>query len=313
MAGPRVGGGARGGGGVLRRPGARRAGCSARASSAAARPARWYAACEAAIGAVEPRCSRSLMAPVSERLLASHRRAAVAGAGSGRWPSAARFVLLLPATAAMGATLPAMERCWRDCAREGSSIAALYAGNTFGARARRARRRVLAGAGIRPRAHRRRVRGAEPALRRAGAEAVPAPRQRAAGRRSAARWRAGASAAAGRHRAARHRLRGARRPRAQPGRREHRLHLRACCSRSTCRHRARRRGVPPLAAPTRRSGRLRDRAAGALAAACLLGTLSLWAAETVKALCCTRSAPSMAAALAAEARSRWRHSCRPRS
>src|SRR5262245_17577607 len=43
------------------------------------------------------------------------------------------FVLLLPATAAMGATLPAMERITTEMQRQGRSIAALYAGNTFGA------------------------------------------------------------------------------------------------------------------------------------------------------------------------------------
>ncbi len=46
------------------------------------------------------------------------------------------FLLLLPATAAMGATLPAMERIVaraRGQAAGDRSIAALYAGNTFGA------------------------------------------------------------------------------------------------------------------------------------------------------------------------------------
>jgi spermidine synthase len=43
------------------------------------------------------------------------------------------FLLLLPATAAMGATLPAMERIAAHFQREGRSLAALYAGNTFGA------------------------------------------------------------------------------------------------------------------------------------------------------------------------------------
>ena len=43
------------------------------------------------------------------------------------------FVILLPATAAMGVTLPAMERVVAAQAREGRSIAALYAANTVGA------------------------------------------------------------------------------------------------------------------------------------------------------------------------------------
>ena len=41
--------------------------------------------------------------------------------------------MLLPATAAMGATLPAMERVMARLRRDGTSIAALYAGNIFGA------------------------------------------------------------------------------------------------------------------------------------------------------------------------------------
>src|SRR5439155_934660 len=46
---------------------------------------------------------------------------------------AGTFVLLLPATAAMGATLPAMERVTARLRRDGGSIAALYAANTLGA------------------------------------------------------------------------------------------------------------------------------------------------------------------------------------
>jgi spermidine synthase len=71
------------------------------------------------------------MAPVSDWLLQ------VTGAQPGaawQWSVAfgGTFVLLLPATAAMGATLPAMERLL-PVRQEASSIAALYAGNTFGA------------------------------------------------------------------------------------------------------------------------------------------------------------------------------------
>ena len=43
------------------------------------------------------------------------------------------FFVLLPATAAMGATLPAMERVMAQMRRDGTRIAALYACNTFGA------------------------------------------------------------------------------------------------------------------------------------------------------------------------------------
>lgn len=95
------------------------------------RPAHWYAACEAAI-ALWSLVLAFLMAPASDALLAL----------TGAQPSALRqwsiafggtFLLLLPATAAMGATLPAMERVMARLQRQGASIAALYAGNTFGA------------------------------------------------------------------------------------------------------------------------------------------------------------------------------------
>lgn len=96
-----------------------------------ARPVRWYALCEATIAAwslVFALC----MAPVSARLLA------LIGAQPTplwQWSVAfcGTFLLLLPATAAMGATLPAMERIVAGLRGDGQSIAALYAANTFGA------------------------------------------------------------------------------------------------------------------------------------------------------------------------------------
>jgi len=95
------------------------------------KPAHWYAACEAAIG-LWSLALAFLMAPASKWLLD------LTGAqASPAWQWAAAFcgtfVLLLPATAAMGATLPAMERVMARMRRQGSAIAALYAGNTFGA------------------------------------------------------------------------------------------------------------------------------------------------------------------------------------
>ena len=45
----------------------------------------------------------------------------------------ATLLLLLPATAAMGATLPAMERCLRGATTPGRRVAGLYAANTLGA------------------------------------------------------------------------------------------------------------------------------------------------------------------------------------
>jgi spermidine synthase len=98
---------------------------------ASPRPGRWYAACEAVIG-LWSLALAFLVAPVTGWLLGL----------IGPQPSPARhwslaffgtFVLLLPATAAMGATLPAMERVLDRVRREGSSIAVLYAVNTFGA------------------------------------------------------------------------------------------------------------------------------------------------------------------------------------
>jgi spermidine synthase len=96
-----------------------------------ARPALAYAACEAAIGAWGLALA-FLMAPATSVLLEL----------IGAEPSAARhwlmafggvFVLLLPATAAMGATLPAMERVLATLRARGEPIASLYAANTFGA------------------------------------------------------------------------------------------------------------------------------------------------------------------------------------
>src|SRR5262249_52478796 len=43
------------------------------------------------------------------------------------------FVALLPATAAMGATFPAMERSWAQRSRDGECVARIYAANTSGA------------------------------------------------------------------------------------------------------------------------------------------------------------------------------------
>lgn len=98
---------------------------------ASLRPARWYAACEAVIGGWGLVLA-FLMAPAGRVLLDL----------TGERPTAAwqwgvafvgTFLLLLPATAAMGATLPALERVLARLSRSGSSLAALYAGNTFGA------------------------------------------------------------------------------------------------------------------------------------------------------------------------------------
>lgn len=94
-------------------------------------PARWYAACEALIAAWSlllvfalPSFSAWLLRVLGERPNASEQWA-LAFFGT--------FLLLLPATAAMGATLPAMERITARWRGEGRGIAGLYAANTFGA------------------------------------------------------------------------------------------------------------------------------------------------------------------------------------
>ena len=102
------------------------------------RPARWYAACEAVIGlwallliAAMPAVSQAMLVLYGEQPTAP-RQWTVAFAGCS--------LLLLPATVAMGATLPAMAGLLRQlggpepAARQGASlsIAGLYALNTLG-------------------------------------------------------------------------------------------------------------------------------------------------------------------------------------
>jgi spermidine synthase len=94
-----------------------------------ARPQAWYAGCEAAIG-LWGLVLAFAMAPASAGLLQ------LTGAEPSplwQWTVAfgGTFMLLLPATAAMGATLPAMERLVSGLQRSG--IGALYAANTAGA------------------------------------------------------------------------------------------------------------------------------------------------------------------------------------
>jgi spermidine synthase len=99
--------------------------------SRSARPLRWYAACEVLIG-VWSLLLTLLMAPVSSWLV---ELTGAQASAPWQWSVAfcGTFLLLLPATAAMGATLPAMERVLQQLRRRGGSVAALYAGNTFGA------------------------------------------------------------------------------------------------------------------------------------------------------------------------------------
>lgn len=96
-----------------------------------ARPERWYAACEAMI-ALWSVVLALLLAPISHWMLDV---TGVQPAPAWQWAVAffGTFIVLLPATAAMGATLPAMERVMARMRREGTCIAPLYACNTFGA------------------------------------------------------------------------------------------------------------------------------------------------------------------------------------
>ena len=94
-------------------------------------PVRWYAGCELLI-ALWSCVLAFVMAPVSTWLL---RMTGVQPSAAWQWSVAfvGTFFLLLPATAAMGATLPAMERMTARMTSDVRSVAALYASNTFGA------------------------------------------------------------------------------------------------------------------------------------------------------------------------------------
>src|SRR6185295_1840580 len=96
-----------------------------------AHPVRWYAACEAVIGLwglalifLMPRVSNVLLDVIGAQPTPLRHGLVVFGA---------TFLLLLPAAAAMGATLPAMERIVGGLRAEGAPIAVLYASNTLGA------------------------------------------------------------------------------------------------------------------------------------------------------------------------------------
>lgn len=95
------------------------------------KPALWYAGCEAIIGAWSLVLA-FIAAPISNRLLDL-----IGAQPSQLWhlcvAFCGTFFLLLPATAAMGATLPAMERTLATMRNQGKRIAELYASNTVGA------------------------------------------------------------------------------------------------------------------------------------------------------------------------------------
>jgi len=95
------------------------------------RPARWYAGCELLIAAWAALLV-VLMPPASRVLLA-----ATGAQPQPAWQWAVAFggtlLLLLPATAAMGATLPAIAQLTAQLRTQGRAIAGLYAANTAGA------------------------------------------------------------------------------------------------------------------------------------------------------------------------------------
>jgi spermidine synthase len=95
------------------------------------RPVRWYAGCELIIASWSLLLALA-MSPFSAWML---RITGVQPTPVWQWTVAfcGTFLLLLPATAAMGATLPAMECVTAQVHSEDRSIAALYASNTFGA------------------------------------------------------------------------------------------------------------------------------------------------------------------------------------
>jgi spermidine synthase len=98
---------------------------------ASARPVRWYVACELTVAGWCALLARAMPA------WAAWLDAAIGVDASPlrQWAVAfgGAFVAFLPATAAMGATLPALESLLGASAKRGRSIAALYAANTFGA------------------------------------------------------------------------------------------------------------------------------------------------------------------------------------
>ena len=97
---------------------------------ASARPLRWYVGCELVV-ALWSSMLLVIASPFSGWVL---RITGVAPSAGWQWAVAfcTTFLLLVPATAAMGATLPAMERLTAARNPDGRSIAALYASNTLG-------------------------------------------------------------------------------------------------------------------------------------------------------------------------------------
>ncbi|HVF16535.1 MAG TPA: fused MFS/spermidine synthase, partial [Steroidobacteraceae bacterium] len=96
-----------------------------------AHPARWYAACEAAIGVWS--VLLALMLPRIAPLILELIGPQPSNLWQGLVTFVGTFLLLAPATIAMGATLPAIERLLTFMPRSEVRIATLYAANTLGA------------------------------------------------------------------------------------------------------------------------------------------------------------------------------------
>lgn len=94
-------------------------------------PARWYATCEVVIG-VWSLVLAALLQPTANAMLML-----IGTQPTAVWQWSVSFcgtlILLLPATMAMGATLPAIERVLSGISPSRSNIGALYAANTLGA------------------------------------------------------------------------------------------------------------------------------------------------------------------------------------
>ena len=99
--------------------------------AASARPALWYAGLELAIGAwalvLIP------LSPLAGDLVPALVPVDAAPARQWLVAFALPFVLLLPATLAMGATLPALEAVLAPRLRSGGAVGRVYAANTLGA------------------------------------------------------------------------------------------------------------------------------------------------------------------------------------
>ena len=94
-------------------------------------PAHWYGWLEIAIGLWA--CATTALIPIANG--AAWKWIGVQPSVTWHWfvAFAVPFVVLLPATAAMGATLPVIERFVAPLTRSGRSVGALYAANTLGA------------------------------------------------------------------------------------------------------------------------------------------------------------------------------------